>query len=196
MMVCTHAIGDRANREVLNVYEKLRRDGLTATLRIEHAQHLHPTDIPRFAALNVVASMQPIHATSDFKMADALLGSRARYAYAFRSLLRSGAWLVFGSDCPVETLDPFVGIHAAVTRERANAEPAGGWYPEERLSVEEAVNAYVGGPLAISAGTNVRGDAIVLSQDVFAVPPREIRNTRVECTIVNGQPVFCAQTLE
>ena len=133
MMVCTHAIGDRANREVLNVYEKLRREGFAVPLRIEHAQHLHPADIPRFAALNVIASMQPIHATSDYKMADDLLGARARYAYAFKSLLNVGARLAFGSDCPVETLDPWVGIHAAVTRERANGEPRGGWYPEEKI---------------------------------------------------------------
>jgi predicted amidohydrolase YtcJ len=128
IMVATHAIGDRAIREVLNVYEKLRREGFNTTFRIEHAQHLHPADIPRFRALNVIASMQPIHATSDYKMADQLLGARARYAYAFKSLLNAGATLVFGSDCPVETLDPLAGIHAAVTRERANGEPRGGWY--------------------------------------------------------------------
>ena len=161
MMVCTHAIGDRANREVLNVYEKLRRAGLAAPLRIEHAQHLHPADIPRFASLNVTASMQPIHATSDCKMADDLLGARARSAYAFKSLLNTGARLAFGSDCPVETLDPWVGIHAAVTRERANGEPHGGWYPEEKLSVEEAARAYIGAPLR----EDDIGDALVLSHD-------------------------------
>jgi len=185
MIVCTHAIGDRANREVLNVYEKLRREGLTAPLRIEHAQHLHPADLPRFAALNVIASMQPIHATSDYKMADDLLGARARYAYAFKSLLNTGAQLAFGSDCPVETLDPWVGIHAAVTRERATGEPRGGWYPEEKLSVEETVRAYVGAPLR----ENEIGDALVLAHDIFEIPPREILNTRVEQTIVSGRVV-------
>jgi predicted amidohydrolase YtcJ len=189
MMVCTHAIGDRANREVLNVYEKLRREGLAAPLRIEHAQHLHPADIPRFAALSVIASMQPIHATSDYKMADALLGARARHAYAFKSLLNTGARLVFGSDCPVETLDPWVGIHAAVARERANGEPRGGWYPEEKLSVEETVHAYIGAPLR----EDDLGDALVLSHDIFEIPPREILNARVEQTIVGGQVVFTAE---
>jgi predicted amidohydrolase YtcJ len=188
MMVCTHAIGDRANREVLNVYEKLRREGLTAPLRIEHAQHLHPADIPRFGALSVIASMQPIHATSDSKMADDLLGARARYAYAFKSLLNAGARLAFGSDCPVETLNPWVGIHAAVTRERANGEPRGGWYPEEKLSVEETVRAYIGAPLRERS----IGDAIVLSQDVFAVPAHEIPRMRVEQTIVGGRIVYAA----
>ena len=183
MMVCTHAIGDRANREVLNVYEKLRRAGLAAPLRIEHAQHLHPADIPRFASLNVIVSMQPIHATSDCKMADDLLGARARSAYAFKSLLNTGARLAFGSDCPVETLDPWVGIHAAVTRERANGEPHGGWYPEEKLSVEEAARAYIGAPLR----EDDIGDALVLSHDIFEIPPREILNIRVEQTIVGGK---------
>lgn len=185
MMVCTHAIGDRANREVLNVYEKLRRAGFTAPLRIEHAQHLHPDDVPRFAALDVIASMQPIHATSDYQMADTLLGARARYAYAFKSLLNSGARLAFGSDCPVETLDPWVGIHAAVTRERANGEPRGGWYPQEKLSVEEAVRAYIGAPLSLGG----IGDAIVLAHDIFNIPAREILQTRVEYTIVDSKIV-------
>ena len=186
MMVCTHAIGDRANREVLNIYAKLRREGLTAPFRIEHAQHLHCDDVARFAALNVIASMQPIHCTSDYKMTDALLGARGRYTYAFKSLLDAGAQVAFGSDCPVETLDPWVGIHAAVTRERPNGEPRGGWHPEEKLSVEEAVRAYgsvsrVGEP----------GDCVVLSQDIFAIPPHEILNTRVEQTIVDGK-IVCA----
>ncbi|MDE3088202.1 MAG: amidohydrolase [Chloroflexota bacterium] len=214
MMVCTHAIGDRAIREVLNVYEKLRREELNAPLRIEHAQHLHPADIPRFAALNVIASMQPIHATSDYKMADQFLGARGRYSYAFRSLLNAGARVVFGSDCPVETLDPWVGIHAAVTRERASGEPRGGWYPEEKLSVEEAVRAYLPSPLRKSSrngnstrieSDDVRGDLrpspviggrgsdwIVLSQDVFAIPPREILSTHVEYTIIGGRIVYAA----
>ena len=213
MMVCTHAIGDRANRAVLNIYEKLRREGLDAPLRIEHAQHLHSIDIPRFAALNVTASMQPIHATSDYKMADEYLGARARYAYAFKSLLNAGASLVFGSDCPVETLDPWVGIHAAVTRERVDGEPRGGWYPEEKLSVEEAVRAYLpplskagegrkpsrGRDLTESEFDNARddlrragGDWIVLSHNIFAIPPREVLSTRVEYTIISGRIVYIA----
>ena len=184
MAVYTHAIGDRANREVLNVYEKLRGEGFDALFRIEHAQHLDPNDIPRFKSLRVIASMQPIHATSDYKMANAFLGKRARYAYPFKSLLTAGATLVFGSDCPVETLDPWVGIHAAVTRERANGEPAGGWYPEEKLTIEEVLRAYTT-PLSVGA----RGDCIVLSQDIFAIPPRGILNTRVEKTVFGGKVV-------
>jgi predicted amidohydrolase YtcJ len=187
LMVVTHAIGDRANREVLNVYEKLRREKFTNIFRIEHAQHLHPADIARFAALDVIACMQPIHATSDYQMADAFLGQRARYAYPFNSLLNAGATLKFGSDCPVETLDPLVGIHAAVTRERVSGDPRGGWYSEEKLTVEETVRAYTS-PLA----QNVNADCVVLSQDIFTIPPREILNTRVEQTIVDGEIVYAA----
>lgn len=200
MMVCTHAIGDRANRAVLGVYEKLRHEGSGVPLRIEHAQHLQPADISRFRALNVTASMQPIHATSDYKMVDQYLGARGRYAYAFKSLLNAGATVVFGSDCPVETLDPWAGIHAAVTRERADGEPRGGWYPAERLSVEEAVRAYLPSLLAVAQFATVtspvidgRGsDWIVLSQDIFAIPPREILSTQVDYTIVGGEVVYAA----
>lgn len=184
LMVVTHAIGDRANREVLNIYEKLRRENLNNILRIEHAQHLHPADIVRFGALDVIACMQPIHATSDYEMAAKFLGQRARSAYPFKSLLNAGATLKFGSDCPVETLDPIAGIHAAVTRERASGEPKGGWYPEEKLSVDETLRAY-SSPLIRSANA----DCVVLSEDIFSIPAREILNTRVEHTIVGGELV-------
>ncbi len=184
LMVATHAIGDRANRDVLNVYEKLRGEGVEITLRIEHAQHLHPMDIPRFGALKVVASVQPIHATSDYVMAEQLLGSRARYAYAFKSLHRAGARLIFGSDCPVETLDPLAGLYAAVTRERASGEPRGGWYPQERLDIKEALRAYAD-PLRV--GTPA--DCVILSENVFSVPPQHLLETRVDQTIVGGKIV-------
>ncbi|MBI3742189.1 MAG: amidohydrolase, partial [Chloroflexi bacterium] len=113
LMVAIHAIGDRANRDALDVFEKLRGENLSENFRIEHVQHLHPADLPRFRALNVIAAMQPIHQTSDYQMADQLIGARGRWTYAFKSLLNAGATLAFGSDCPVETLDPLVGIHAA-----------------------------------------------------------------------------------
>lgn len=185
IMVATHAIGDRAIRDVLDVYEKVRRAGFETPLRIEHVQHLHPADLPRFRELNVIASMQPIHATSDYKMADQLIGKRARYTYAFKSLLNAGATVVFGSDCPVETLDPLAGIHAAVTRERSTGDPSGGWYPEEKLTVEEAVRAY-SYPLRLTS----KADCIVLSQDIFAIPPHDILSTQVDYTIVNGEIVY------
>ena len=194
LMVATHAIGDRAIRDVLDAYEKLRREMHTAVLRIEHVQHIDPADLPRFKELNVTASMQPIHAPSDYRMAERLLGKRARYSYAFRSLLGAGAKLIFGSDCPVETLDPLAGIHAAVTRQRVDGDPAGGWFPEERVSVEEAVGAYTR-PLRAGSGqgeNGAPGDCVVLSQDIFSIPPREILETKIEYTIAGGQFVYAA----
>lgn len=192
IMVVTHAIGDRAIRDVLDVYAKLRREGFTTPFRIEHVQHLHPADLPRFRELNVIASMQPIHATSDYRMADQLLGARARYSYAFKTLLSAGATVIFGSDCPVETLDPLAGIHAAVTRERKNGEPRGGWYPGEKLGVADAVRAYSTYPLTPSLSGKGHGDCVILSQDIFTIPPREILNTRVDYTIVDGNIVYAA----
>ncbi len=201
LMVCTHAIGDRANRDTLDVYEKLRGEGFhDAVFRIEHVQHLHRDDIPRFRALNVIAAMQPIHQTSDYKMVDQLIGARGRWSYAFKSLLNAGATLAFGSDCPVETMDPLVGIHAAVTRERASGEPRGGWYPDEKLSVEEAVRAYTVGaamaagetPAAGMLAIGSRADAVVLAENIFEIPAREILNVKVEKTVVGGNVVYAA----
>lgn len=199
-----HAIGDAANRRVLDAFEKARPQ-LARLLppnmpyRIEHAQLVHPDDIPRFARLGVVASMQPIHATSDMHAADRLWGARARYGYAWRSLLDAGARLAFGSDAPVESPNPFLGIHAAVTRQDAEDLPDGGWYPEERLTVEEAVRAYTEWA-ALSApylpgvtGTLTPGsaaDLLILDRDIFTIDPKEIKDTRPLLTIIGGEAVF------
>jgi len=200
-----HAIGDAANRRVLNAFQKAREtvhgDSESSPLihRIEHAQLLHPDDISRFAALGVVASMQPIHATSDMHAADRLWGRRSRYAYAFRSLIDSGAVLAFGSDAPVETPDPFAGIHAAVTRQGADDQPEGGWYPEERLTVEQAVRAYTEGAVQSApylpgvTGTLSPGsvaDLLVLDRDIFEVTPAEIRHARPLVTMVGGRALY------
>ncbi|MCL4393840.1 MAG: amidohydrolase family protein, partial [Chloroflexi bacterium] len=184
--------GDRAVREVLDVYETVRQDGFGVPLRVEHAQHLDPADLDRFRSLGVIASMQPIHATSDFEMADRLLGARARWSYAFKSLLAAGATVRFGSDCPVETLDPWAGIHAAVTRQRADEQPIGGWFPEERLTVEEALGCYVSSDAQnrVHDEAGLRPDWVVLSSDLFSISPREILSIRVEQTIVAGRLVF------
>lgn len=203
-----HAIGDAANRRVLDAFERVgigdRGSGVgegRASLvnRIEHAQLLHPDDIPRFARLGVVASMQPIHATSDMHAADRLWGARARYGYAWRSLLDAGALVAFGSDAPVETPNPFVGIHAAVTRQDAEDLPEGGWYPQERVSVEEAVRAYSesaarSGPyLPNVTGTLAPGaaaDLVVVDRDIFTVTPQEIKGARPLATVVAGEAVY------
>ncbi len=192
-----HAIGDAANRKVLDIFARLRaREGLRH--RIEHAQLLHPDDIPRFGQLGIIASMQPIHATSDMVMADRYWGERARYSYAWRSLLHSGARLAFGSDCPVESLDPLMGIHAAVTRRRASGEPEGGWYPQERLTVAEAVHAYTLGAAYASGEERAKGsialgklaDLVVLSRDIFEIPPGGILEAEVLYTIFDGRVVY------
>ena len=193
-----HAIGDAANRRVLDAFAKIENVG-GLTHRIEHVQHLHPIDIPRFGKLGVVASMQPIHATSDMQPADQLLGKRARYSYAWRSLLNTGAVLAFGSDAPVETPDPFAGIHAAVTRQDENDMPLGGWYPEERLTVEEAVRAYTEGAaysmpyLPGVTGTLSEGtvaDFVVVEQDIFTLDPREIKGIKPRATVIGGETVY------
>ena len=192
-----HAIGDQANRMVLDVLTDAGGGGLRH--RIEHVQLLHPDDVGRLAALGIVASMQPIHATQDYEMADRYWGDRCATAYAWRSLLDAGALLAFGSDCPVEDLNPFLGIHAAVTRRRSDGSPGPeGWYPEQRLTVEEAVRAYtLGAAQAVGLGDRLGSlapgklaDLIVLDRDIFACDPMEIAETQVLATMIGGQFVY------
>jgi predicted amidohydrolase YtcJ len=201
-----HAIGDRANREVLDAVEASRAagEGLHLRHRIEHTQILHPDDIPRLAELGVIASMQPIHATQDMLLADALWGGRSAGAYAFRSLLDKGAVLAFGSDSPVEDLNVMIGIHAAVTRRRADGSPGPeGWYPEQRLSVTESVYAYTAGAAYASGEEDIKGtlspgklaDLVVLSQDIFSIDPMEILETEVVATMVDGEVVYSQEAL-
>jgi predicted amidohydrolase YtcJ len=196
-----HAIGDRANREVLDAIEASRRagEGLYLRHRIEHAQILHPDDIPRLVELGAIASMQPIHATQDMLLADAFWGERCTGAYAWRSLLDTGAVLAFGSDSPVEDLNVMKGIHAAVTRRRADGSPGpGGWYPEQRLTVAEAVYAYTAGAAYASGEEAIKGtlspgklaDLVVLSQDIFAVDPMAILEAEVVATMFDGEFVY------
>lgn len=196
-----HAIGDRANREVLDAIEVSRQagEGLDLHHRIEHVQIIHPGDIPRLAKLGVVASMQPIHATQDMLLADALWGTRCTGAYAWRSLLDTGAVLAFGSDSPVEDLSVIKGIHAAVTRRRADGSPGpNGWYPEQRLTVAEAVYAYTAGAAYASGEEAIKGtlspgklaDLVVLSQDIFTVDPMAILEMEVVATMFDGEFVY------
>lgn len=221
-----HAIGDRANRDVLNVLAEVRRqeanggwriadgewriaDGewpsaishQPAALRhrIEHVQCIHPDDLPRLAQLDILASVQPIHATSDIFIVDQYWGAeRAAGAYAFRRLLDSGAHLVFGSDGPIEPHAPLIGIHAAVTRRRADGTPGpDGWQPQERITVAEAVDAYTYWPAYAAGEESYRGsiapgkaaDMVVLSEDIFAAEPMAILETQVAMTVVDGQVV-------
>lgn len=196
-----HAIGDRANRDVLDAVEASRRagEGLHLRHRIEHVQILHPDDVPRLARLGVVASMQPLHATQDMLLADALWGDRCAGAYAWRSVLDSGAVLAFGSDAPVEDLSVIAGIHAAVTRRRPDGSPGPeGWIPQERLSAEEALRAYTVGAAYAGGEEAIKGslspgklaDVAVLSRDILAIPPDEILETEVVATLLDGRFVY------
>ena len=202
-----HAIGDRANHEVLNAYEQLRtyetKKGLPHLRhRVEHVQLLHPDDAARLAQLNVVASMQPIHATSDMLMADKYWGERSVLAYAWRTQLDAGAHLAFGSDAPVESPNPFWGIHAAVTRRRADGSPnPAGWHPEQRLTVQEAVEGFTTGAAYAAYAENRLGklargylaDLVVLDKDPFTCDPGEVKDLRSSATMVGGDWVWQSQ---
>ena len=204
LSVAVHAIGDAANRTALDAIAAAQAatpDRMRPALpnRIEHVQLLHADDLPRLAQLGVVASMQPIHATSDMEMAGRHWGRRCELAYAWQSVLDSGARLAFGSDAPVETMDPLAGIHAAVTRRRADGSPGPeGWIPAQRISVAQAVYAYTLGAAHASGEAHVKGsltpgklaDLAVLSRDIFQGPPEEIAAARVEMTVLDGKIVY------
>jgi predicted amidohydrolase YtcJ len=198
-----HAIGDRAVRELLDVYTEViggqeTRVKLRIPHRIEHVQHSHPDDLKRLGPLGLTASVQPLHLTDDMQMVDKACGSRARWAYAFRDLLDAGTVLALGSDCPVASPNPFWGIHAAVTRQKRDGTPEGGWYPSQKLSVAEAVWGYTMGAAIAAGQENVLGsltpgklaDMIVLDQDIFEIPSGQIHATKVVMTVFGGRIVY------
>jgi predicted amidohydrolase YtcJ len=197
-----HAIGDRAVHDVLDVYETVRGEEAgrgearsTRRHRIEHVQLIHPDDTDRLAQLDIIASMQPIHATSDYPVADRYWGARTPWSYNPRLQLDRGVVVTFGSDAPVEPMGSLVGIHAAVMRQRADGSPgADGWNPAARLSVDEALRGYTTGA-AYAAGMDDRlgrllpgylADLVVLDRDLYAITPAEILETRVIGTMVGG----------
>jgi hypothetical protein len=201
--VCTHAIGDRGNRETLNAYARALQAVPTQNhrFRVEHAQLLSQEDIPRLAATGVIASMQPTHCTSDMRWVEARVGGeRARGAYAWASLLRSGAVIAGGSDFPVESHNPFLGIYAAVTRQNAEGRPAGGWRPEERMTREEALRSVTLGAAYAAFEETQKGslaagklaDFVVIDRDAMTCEPRDILGTRVLRTVIGGQTVYRA----
>ncbi|HEY3063670.1 MAG TPA: amidohydrolase [Chloroflexota bacterium] len=190
--IAVHAIGDAAVRTVLDVVQTVRPGRL---VRIEHAQLVHPDDVPRFAQLGVLASMQPIHAVADWRAADAHWGARARHGYAWRTLLDAGAVLALGTDAPVERLEPLLNLHAATTRVDPHGEPAGGWYPEQRLTLDEAVRAYTHGSAVAERASERRGrlapdmdaDLVVLDGPLSA---DRLLETQVVLTMVGGHIVY------
>jgi predicted amidohydrolase YtcJ len=199
--VVIHAIGDRANRELLNIYERIAAENgpRDRRFRIEHAQHLAPAEIPRFAALGVVPSMQPYHAIDDGRWADRFLGpERVKGTYAFRALIDTGAKLAFGSDWFVAPPTPLEGIYAAVTRRTLDDRNPGGWVPEQKITVEEALRAYTSGAayaefMEKEKGTLARGmlaDLVVIDRDLTKIPPETIRDAKVVMTVVGGRIVY------
>lgn len=198
-----HAIGDRAVREVLDVmgeYRSLQTMQLAMPQRIEHVQLIHPEDLGRLGRYGVVASVQPVHLLTDWPTADRVWGQRARYAYAFRSLLEQGTRLAFGSDAPVAPLNPLLGVYAAVARQDQQERPEAGWYPKERLSVAEAIHGYTMGPAYLAGKETVQGsitpdkwaDMVVLDRNLFEISPVEIKGTAVALTIFDGKVIFAA----
>jgi predicted amidohydrolase YtcJ len=204
VQVATHAIGDRGNRIVLDTYAKTLGAEATTTdhrWRVEHAQVLSPEDLPRLAAMHVIASMQPTHATSDMPWAEDRLGpDRINGAYAWRKLRDSGARLAFGSDFPVESVDPRLGLYSAETRADPQGQPPGGWHPEDKVTPYEALRgftldaAYAGfaedevGSLA----PGKRADFVVFAADPLAVDPALLRTLPVKATYVDGKAVYTA----
>lgn len=199
--VMIHAIGDRANDWVLDAFaDAVQHNGpRDRRFRIEHAQHLTPTAIERFARDSVIASMQPYHAIDDGRWAEKRIGSvRIRTTYAFRDLLDAGARVTFGSDWTVAPIDPLLGIYGAVTRRTIDGANPKGWVPEQKITVAEAVNAYTranayGNFRESDLGTISEGrlaDLVVLSDDIFAIPPEEIETVRVDMTMIAGEVVF------
>ena len=196
-----HAIGDGANRTVLDALESALHEVPKANhrFRIEHAQVLSPPDIARFAQLGVIPSMQTVHQTSDMYWAESRIGwTRMQGAYAWRSLLNTGVIIAGGSDFPVESPNPLFSFHAAVARQDANGWPLGGWMPQQRMTRDEALNHLTIWPAYASFREHLVGsltpgklaDVVVLSRDIMTIPAEEILAARVEMTIVNGKVVY------
>lgn len=197
-----HAIGDKGVRWVLDAVEAAQKKHGRRDLRprIEHAQVIDPRDVPRFAELGVIASMQPTHCTTDMRFCERRIGpERSKNAYIWRALLDNKARLAFGSDWPVEPLDPMRGLYSAVTRKsiELNA-PEGGWFPDQRLTMAEAVKAFTSGAAYASFEEGLKGqlrpglmaDMVVLSRDLFSIPAREILETEAVWTILGGKIVY------
>jgi predicted amidohydrolase YtcJ len=198
--VMVHAIGDRANGLLLDIFERVAREhgSRDRRFRVEHAQHLSPADIPRFARLGIIPSMQPYHAIDDGRWAEKYIGDRINTTYAFRALIDAGARLAFGSDWFVAPPAPLEGIYAAVTRRTIDDRNPHGWVPEQKISVEEALRAYTADAAYASfdearKGTLTPGrlaDFVMLDRNIFEISPEEIGKVQVLMTLVGGQRVF------
>jgi hypothetical protein len=201
LQVAVHAIGDKANNMILDIFERVMSSGKKRDRRwrIEHAQHLLAEDIERIARFGVIASVQPYHAVDDGRWAEKRIGrERCRLTYAFKSLLDKRAILAAGSDWTVAPLNPLTGIYAFVTRRTTDGKNPGGWFPEQKISLEDAVRAYTLNGAYAEFSENLKGslekgklaDMVVLSQNIFKIPPEEIDKVDVKMTILNGEVIF------
>jgi predicted amidohydrolase YtcJ len=201
LQVMIHAIGDEANYRILEIYKSVAASNgnRDRRFRIEHAQHLRPSEIPRFGSQKIIASMQPYHAADDGRWCEKRIGpERAKGTYAFKTLLDTGAVLAFGSDWTVAPLNPLEGIKAAVTRQTLDGKHPDGWIPEQKLSVDEAVRAYTFGSAYAEFAEAVKGslrpgmlaDFVMLDRDIYTIEPSQIDQTRVLTTIIDGKVVF------
>jgi predicted amidohydrolase YtcJ len=204
--VCTHAIGDRANQEVLNKYEEAfsvtDKNSKSFRFRIEHAQHIHPNDIPRFGQLGVIPAMQAIHMSSDRPWAIDRLGKKriVEGAYVWQSLLQSGSTIVNGTDAPVEPVDPLACFYASVSRRTLKGQPPGGYEPKQKMTRVQALKSYTIDAAYGAFEEKIKGsvevgkyaDFTVLDMDIMKIPENQILETKVLMTIVNGEVVFDA----
>jgi predicted amidohydrolase YtcJ len=200
LQIAAHAIGDKANAWILNALAKARLENgaRDSRHRVEHAQVVSPEDVIRFRELGAIASIQPCHCIDDMRWAEKRIGARVDNAYRFASLLHNGVRLAFGTDWDVEPLDPRLGIYAAVSREFPGGGPAGGWHPNENISMAEAIEHYTIGSAYAEFQENVKGsiapgkwaDLAVMDKDLFQIPKKDILKTPVSMTILAGKIIF------
>jgi predicted amidohydrolase YtcJ len=201
LQLCTHAIGDQGISIILDIYSEIEKEHGTADRRwrIEHAQHMAAKDFDRFASMHVIASMQPYHAIDDGRWAEGRIGhDRASRTYAFRTFLDHGVRLAFGTDWSVAPLNPMLGVFAAVTRETLDGKNPKGWFPEQKLTVAETVSAYTMGSAYAEFQDQEKGsitvgklaDMVILSNDIFSIPPDKIKDVKVTKTFVGGKLVW------
>ena len=201
LQITIHAIGDKANSSLLDMYEEiiLKNNVKDRRFRVEHAQHLDKDDIKRFKELDIIASMQPYHAIDDGRWAEELIGAeRIQTTYAFNSLIKAGTKLAFGSDWPVAPASPLLGIYAATTRQTLDNKNPNGWVPEEKITIEQALIAFTKNVAFSSFDEDIKGtlevgklaDFVILEKNIFEINAVEIKNTKVLATYVGGKKMF------
>jgi predicted amidohydrolase YtcJ len=205
LAVAVHAIGDRATRELVNTFERVSKNQTSrgngapsVPHRIEHVQNIRPEDLKRMAALNVVASVQPIHLADDITLIDQTVGARGRFAYPLRDFHEAGVVMSFGSDAPVADHNPFLGLHAAVARQRLDGTPDGGWYPEQRIKLTDALWCYTKAPHIATGRQSELGsiapgylaDAAVIDGDLLETDVEAIPDIKIHMTIFDGKIVY------